>query len=104
MLDFESGHGGSNPPAPSTLNMKTYIVEYTFYNRDHLIEKEWVAGNCYCPSTYGMWSFRLYPKTNTFKFLVSDGPVLSVNDTTELLWGHKAFGHIIVKAVVDEID
>jgi hypothetical protein len=81
--------------------MKFYVVTYKLYN-DKLLENEWVAGNCYCPSAPGMWSFRLYLKTNIFKFLISDGPTLSINDVIDLYWGHKVFGHITVTAIINE--
>jgi hypothetical protein len=90
--------------------MKTiYLVNYIIYdtNRSKILEKkDYLMGICMCPSSdkNEYWSFRLWPKTHKFQFLVNDGPLLHAHETMELLEGRRAFGHIVVKEVVYEND
>lgn len=84
-----------------------YLVDYVFYDakRASILEnRDYVMGNCMCPSNANNehWSFRLWPKLRKLQFLMDSGPLLHVNETMELLEGHRAFGHILVKDIVYE--
>lgn len=86
-----------------------YLVDYVIYdtNRAKILEtKNHIMGICMCPSSNKneYWSFRLWPQSYKFQFLIKEGPLLHVHETMELLEGLRAFGHIIVKDIIYEND